>query len=263
MGSGARWGPLFGARAEVWADTWEGAEGWGTRVYEHVLQSADVGPGTTVLDCGCGAGRFVRLAAERGADVAGIDAAAELVEIAAQRSPQADLRVGDFEALPWPDGSFDVVTGFSTFQFADDHGRALAEARRVSRGGLWVVIPTRLADSGIPQVFAPLMALFPPQTLPTLKESGMFALSAPGKLEEVLATARMSARSDATIEATAGFPDAQAAVRAFLSAGTTALATRHSGQAAVEKALHHALGPFLDDLGRVLLPGWFRVVEAS
>ena len=163
QGSGTLWGPLFAARAGVWADTWEGPEGWGTPVYEHVLDAANVGSGTTVLDCGCGAGRFVRLAADRGAAVAGIDAAADLVEIAASRSPRADLRVGDFEALPWSDGFFDVVTGFSTFQFADDHVRALGEGRRVSRGPVWVVIPTRLAESGIPQVFAPLMALFPPQ----------------------------------------------------------------------------------------------------
>ena len=261
-GSGMWWGPLFGARAGAWADTWEGSQGWGTRVYEHVLRGADVGSGTSVLDCGCGAGRFVRLAAERGADAAGIDAASELVEIAARRSPQADLRVGDFEALPWPDDSFDVVTGFSTFQFADDHAKALTEARRVSRGQVWVVIPTRLANSGIPQVFAPLTALFPPDVLPSLKRSGMFALSAPGKLEEVLAMARMSPRSDDTIEATVVFPDAAAAVRAFLSAGATALAIRHSGQPAVEKAVYDALGPFIGDLGQVTLPGWFRVVEA-
>jgi cyclopropane fatty-acyl-phospholipid synthase-like methyltransferase len=63
-GSGTRWGPLFGAEAEVWADTWEGSRGWGTSVYEHVMQAANIGAGTSVLDCGCGAGRFARLAAD-------------------------------------------------------------------------------------------------------------------------------------------------------------------------------------------------------
>ena len=135
-------GSLFGARATTWAETWEGPYGWGTPVYEHVLDRPRIGPGTTVLDCGCGAGRFVGLAAQRGAAVAGIDASGELAEIAATRTPRADIRVGDFEALPWPDKTFDVVTGFSTFQFADDHVAALAEARRVSRGQVWVVIPT-------------------------------------------------------------------------------------------------------------------------
>jgi SAM-dependent methyltransferase len=261
-GSATLWGPLFGARAETWADTWEGAQGWGTRPYDHVLRAANIGPGTTVLDCGCGAGRFVHLATERGAQVAGIDAAADLVDIAARRAPQADLRVGDFEALPWPDGSFDVVTGFSTFQFADDHVRALGEARRASRGPVWVVIPTRLAESALPQVFAPMTALFPPEVLPTLKRSGMFALSAPGKLDEALAAARLTPRRDTTIDVTLVFPDASAAVAAFLSAGATILALRYTDRATVEETVRDAIDPFISDRGKVTLPGWFRVVEA-
>jgi SAM-dependent methyltransferase len=261
QGSGALWGPLFGARARDWADTWEGPQGWGTGVYEHVLSAADVGPGMTVLDCGCGAGRFVHLAAKRGAGVAGIDAAAKLVEIAASRTPQADLHVGDFEALPWPGGSFDVVTGFSTFQFAHDHVRALGEARRVSRGPVWVVIPTRLAESGIPQVFAPLMALFPPQLLPTLRRSGMFALSAPGTLNEALDAAGLRLGRDHTLDATVVFPDLPTAIAAFLSAGTTTLALQYSDPPTVENAVHDGLDPFVGDHGQVTLPGWFRVVE--
>jgi SAM-dependent methyltransferase len=254
---------LFGARAAIWAQTWEGPQGWGTPVYAHVLDRAGVGSGRSVLDCGCGAGRFVRLAADQDAAVAGIDASAELVAIARARCPHADLQVGDLEALPWPDDSFDVVAGFSSFQFADDHVRALAEARRVSRGRIWVVIPTRLADSGIPRMFASLRPLFPPEVLPSLQRSGMYALSAPGQLEQVLVSASMSPLADETLEATVGFPDAATAVGAFLSAGATGLAVGHSGQAAVEKAVRDALSPIIAGDGSVTLPGWFRVVEAS
>jgi SAM-dependent methyltransferase len=254
---------LFGARAATWAQTWEGSQGWGTPVYAHVLDRAGVRAGTTVLDCGCGAGRFLRLAADREADVAGIDASADLVAIAAARCPQADLRVGDLEQLPWPDASFDVVAGFSSFQFADDHVRALAEARRVSRGRIWVVLPTRLAESGIPRVFAPLRGLFAPQVLSSLQTSGMYALSAPGRLDEVLAAAALSPLVDDTVDATVVFPDAAAAVAAFLSAGATALAVNHSGQPTVEAAVYDALTPFIADDGRVTLPGWFRVVQAD
>jgi len=262
-GSGHRWGPLFGAHAEAWADTWEGPQGWGTTVYDHVLERAKIGTGTTVLDCGCGAGRFVRLAADRGARVAGIDAAGELVEIARRRAPEADLRVGDFEELPWPDDTFHLAVGFSTFQFADDHTKALSEARRVSRGQVWVVVPTQLTDSGIPRVFAALMDLFPPEVPPSLKHSGMYALSPPGRLEEVLAAAGISALSDDTVEAGSVFPGVDAAMRAFLSAGATTLAIRHSGQRAVERALIPAFAPYLDEAGRVKLPGWFRIVQAA
>jgi len=186
-GSAARWGPLFGSHARDWANTWEGPGGWGTPVYEHVLERTKIGPGTKVLDCGCGAGRFLRMATDRGASVAGIDAAEQLIAIAAERTPGGDFQTGDLEALPWPDGSFDVVTGLSAFQFADDKVRALTEAKRVSRDLVTVVIPTRTPESGIFAVFKPLFPLFPPEALDGMKNSGMFALSEPGKLDDLLA----------------------------------------------------------------------------
>src|SRR5829696_1049523 len=255
-GSGTWWGPLFGAHAATWAETWEGPEGWGAPVYTHVLDQAQVGPGATVLDCGCGAGRFIRLAAERGARAAGIDASRELVDIAAKQNPEADLRVGDLKALPWPDGAFDIVTGFSSsFQFADDHAGALAEAGRVSRGGVWVVIPTRLDNSAIPQVFATLMPLLPSEARSILKRSGMYALSASGALDKALATAGMIPRSDEIVGATTVFADAAATVEAFLSAGATELAVQYSGQSAVATAFYHALSQFTGAGDHVSLPG--------
>jgi ubiquinone/menaquinone biosynthesis C-methylase UbiE len=262
VGSAGRWGPLFGARARTWAETWEGPSGWGGPVYEHVLAAARVGSGTSVLDSGCGAGRFIRLAADRGADVAGVDASAELVAIAAATSPEADVRVADLERLPWPDASFDAVTGFSSFQFADDHVRALGEARRVSRGPVWVVVPTRLSESGIPQVFGSLIGLFPAEALPDLRRSGMYALSAAENLAEALDGAGLRICTQDVVEATVTFPDVTTATRGFLRAGATALAIQHAGEDAVRAFVHEALEPLTDQAGQVRLPGWFRVIEA-
>jgi SAM-dependent methyltransferase len=259
-GSARRWGRLFGARARDWAETWEGPGGWGSSIYQHVLDRAKLGPGTSVLDCGCGAGRFLHLAANRGAEVAGLDAAAALIEIAAEETPEGDFRVGDLEALPWADDSFEVVTGFSSFQFADDKTRALAEARRVSRRHVVVVIPTRVPEAGITQVFQPLFPLFPTDALEVMKQSGMFALSESGKLDEVLAAAGLSPCEDDDVESLTTFKNADAAVRAFVSAGPTALAIGHSGQAAVAEALQGALRAFTDSEGGVKLRGWYRVV---
>jgi SAM-dependent methyltransferase len=262
-GSATRWGPLFGAQAAAWAETWEGPAGWGTPVYEHVLDRTEIGQGTRVLDCGCGAGRFARMAADRGAGVAGIDASEELIAIAAERVPEGEFRAGDIEALPWADDSFDVVTGFSAFQFADDKMRALREARRVSRGPVAVVVPTRTPESGITSVFEPVFPLFAPEALETMKGSGMFALSEPGKLEDVLASAALSPYEDEEIECPIVFADAEGAERAFLGAGPTQLAIGHSGEAAVAEAVHAALGPFTDPDGRVVLPAWYRAVLAQ
>ena len=261
-GSATRWGPLFGARAAAWAETWEGPAGWGKPVYEHVLYQAEIGSGSRVLDCGCGAGLFARMAAERGASVAGIDAAEELIEIAAERVPEGDFRAGDIETLPWENDSFDVVTGFSAFQFADDKVRALREAGRVSRGLVTVVIPTRVPESGITSVFKPVFPLFPEDALASMKQSGMFALSDPGKLEEVLATAALTPYEDDEIECLIVFDDVTAAERAFMAAGPTQLAISNSGAAKVAEVVRSALEPFADNRGRVVLPAWYRAVLA-
>jgi SAM-dependent methyltransferase len=222
-----------------------------------------MGSGTRVLDCGCGAGRFARLAADRGAFVASIDAAAALIQIAAERTPEGDFRVGDLEALPWPDDSFDVVTGFSSFQFADDQARALAEARRVARRHVVVVIPSRVAESGLTRVFQPLFPLFPPEVLESMRQSGMFALSQPGRLEEVLTAAGLRPRDDEEVACPIRFEDADTAVRAFVGAGPTALAIQRSGQEAVVDTVRGVLGPFTDSAGRVTLPGWYRTLIAE
>lgn len=262
-GSATRWGPLFGVRAGAWAETWEGSAGWGTPVYEHVLERAEIGSGSRVLDCGCGAGRFARMASDRGASVAGIDAAAELVVIAAERVPEGEFRVGEIEALPWENDSFDLVTGFSAFQFADDKVRALEEARRASRGSVAVVIPTRVPESGISAVFKPVFPLFAEDALASLKESGMFALSEPGMLEDVLSAARLMAYEDDELECPIVFKDVGAAELAFMGAGPTQLAIANSGEARVAATLRSSLEPFTEADGRVLLPAWYRAVLAQ
>jgi hypothetical protein len=90
----------------------------------------------------------------------------------------------------------------------------------------------------------------------------MYALSAPERLDALLETTGLRARTDDVVESTVVFPNIDTAVRAFLSAGATAIAVKHSGRKAVEQALTEAHRQFTDDRGAVTLPGWFRVVEA-
>jgi hypothetical protein len=96
-----------------------------------------------------------------------------------------------------------------------------------------------------------------------MKQSGMFALSEPGRLEEVLAAADLAVHDDGEIESLVVFDDAAAAVRAFVGAGPTALAIGHSGESTVAQAVRAALGPFTGTDGRVTLPTWYRVVLAQ
>jgi SAM-dependent methyltransferase len=135
-GSAERWGPLWGARPTDWALS----EDQQVPTYEEALRRVDLQPGAPVLDIGCGVGAFLRLVAARGAAPFGIDASDALLELARTRLPDADLRVGDMEALPYDDDTFDLVTGFNAFFFANDFAAALREAGRVAKPGGPVVI---------------------------------------------------------------------------------------------------------------------------
>lgn len=100
-----------------------------------VADATAIASGIELLDIGCGAGEFCALAAARGASVHGLDAKPVAIEYARRAVPDGDFQVGLMEDLPWPDASFDVVTGFNSFQYALDIDAALSEARRVSRRG--------------------------------------------------------------------------------------------------------------------------------
>ena len=128
-----------GVPANDWADIQEGTV---RPVYEAVLERTRVTAGTRYLDVGCGAGMAAQIAAARGAQVSGIDAAEALLDIARQRTPEGDFRQGDLEELPFGDHSFDVVTGFNSFQYAGNPAWRSREARRVTRPGGTVVIMT-------------------------------------------------------------------------------------------------------------------------
>jgi SAM-dependent methyltransferase len=135
-GSAAKWGPLWGARPQAWAED----EDRQVPTYEEAIRRVRIAPDQRVLDIGCGTGVFLRLVADRGAVPFGLDASEALLEVARQRVPDAELVVGEMEQLPYDDDTFDVVTGFNSFFFAADLVGALREAGRVGKPGAPVVI---------------------------------------------------------------------------------------------------------------------------
>jgi SAM-dependent methyltransferase len=165
LGSAQQWGPLWGARAEDWAANEERQ----IPTYEEAIGRVGIEPGQRVLDIGCGSGVFLRLATDRGGQAFGLDASERLIELARARVPEAALRVGEMQALPYENDSFDLVTGFNSFFFAADMPAALREAGRVAKGGAPVVIqvwgpPERNDLEAMKQVVRPFMPPPPPNT---------------------------------------------------------------------------------------------------
>ncbi len=101
------------------------------RLVEPLLDAAGVRPGARVLDVASGPGYVTAEAAERGASVVGLDIAETMLALARDSYPQLDFRLGDAEALPFPDGSFDAVTGSFLLHHLGHPERAAGEFARV------------------------------------------------------------------------------------------------------------------------------------
>ncbi len=133
MGTGKEQAELWGPGARDWSDY---NEPMCTPFYEAVLDEAEVGPGTALLDVGCGGGFAMLLAARRGATVSGIDATPALLDIVRERVPGASLAVADLEdPLPFNAGEFDVLTAFNSVQYAADPVAALKNMSQVTKPG--------------------------------------------------------------------------------------------------------------------------------
>jgi SAM-dependent methyltransferase len=130
---------MDGADAGGWSAVAEGwAELWGRfaePAWTVVLDAVDLGPGSRVLDVGCGSGDLLAHLAQRGFTTAGIDPAPGMVALARGLVPAADIRSGDAEDLPWPADVFDLVTAVNALQFADDTDHALTQLVRVTVPG--------------------------------------------------------------------------------------------------------------------------------
>lgn len=257
--SGEANGRIWGLRAADWANI---QEAQCSPAYQTVFDKAVVGSQTRLLDAGCGAGMSLHIAADLGASVSGIDASEALLEVARTRLPNAHLAHGDLEDLPFADNAFDVVTGFNSFQYAADPTIALQEARRVTRPGGKVFImtwgaPETMEATALVAALKPLLPPAPPNA------NGPFALSVPGKLEELASSAGLNPQEVFDVEAPWSYPDLATAQRGLGSSGVAAKAVEVSGQDSLDAAHAAALAPFQQTDGSYRIGATFRVLMAS
>jgi ubiquinone/menaquinone biosynthesis C-methylase UbiE len=104
---------------------------------ERLLDSVGLRPGNRVLDVACGTGIVARCTARRlgnGERVAGLDLNARMLDVARSMSASEGLAIEWYEgsalALPFADGSFDVVLCQQALQFFPDRPAALQEMHR-------------------------------------------------------------------------------------------------------------------------------------
>jgi SAM-dependent methyltransferase len=133
------------AQSEAWA-SFVPVEAMTTPPAAQLVKFAQVKSGQRVLDVGCGTGVVAITAANRGAKVSGLDLTPTLLERARFNATVAHVDVdfieGDAEALPYPDGTFDVVLSQFGHIFAPRPAVAVREMLRVLKKGGTIAFST-------------------------------------------------------------------------------------------------------------------------
>jgi SAM-dependent methyltransferase len=257
-GSADRQAGLWGARARDWAEN----ELQQLPTYDEAIERLGIAASQAVLEVGCGSGVFLRRAADRGARVFGLDASEALLEIARARVPEADLRVGDLQFLPYEDDSFDHVAGFNSFFFAADMTAALREAGRVAKPGAPVLIQVwgRAERCDLTPM---LRAIGPLRPAPASSGPPPAPLSQPGVLEGIAGEAGLIPRDAFDLRYPLEYPDEQTLMRRMLSPGGVVEATQASGEVAVATAIVEALAPYRTPSGGYRLENEWHYLIAT
>jgi ubiquinone/menaquinone biosynthesis C-methylase UbiE len=216
-----------------------------------------------LLDVGCGAGKFCLMASEAGFNVSGFDASENLIEIARERMPGADFKTGDMEELPYPDSTFDAVTGINSFQFADNIPKALKEAGRVAKKGGSVIIAVwgKPEECDASAMFSALAPYMPPP--PHKKEPGKKPLFSEGALEDLARQAGLYPESSEEIKCTWNFENKQTALKGMISAGLIELAIRNAGIEKITDTISDSIKQFQTKDGGYVLKNTFRFLTTT
>jgi ubiquinone/menaquinone biosynthesis C-methylase UbiE len=126
----------------------------------------DVRAGSKVLDVAAGNGNASLAAARRWCEVVATDYVPALLERARERATAERLaiecREADAEALPFEDGSFDVVVSTFGVMFTPNQERAAAEMVRVCRRGGKIGLANWTPEGFIGQLFKTIGKHVPP-----------------------------------------------------------------------------------------------------
>ena len=123
-----------------------------------LVKHARVKAGQRVLDCGCGTGVVAVTAARTGAEVKALDLSPVLIEHGKKHAALAgvniEFREGDVEALPYDDGTFDVVMSQFGHMFAPRPDVAIGQMLRVLKPGGTIAFSTWPPEHFVGQMFA-------------------------------------------------------------------------------------------------------------
>jgi SAM-dependent methyltransferase len=246
-----RQGKLWGSAASDWLNI---QEPHSAPLWNAVLDLLGAHPSSRLLDAGCGAGGASVLAQSRGIPVAAFDPSESLLALAAPRL--AVVKLGELEAIPFPDGAFDLSMAINSLQFTANPAPALRELNRVTKDRIAIAVWGPPSENDIQRVFEAVVALFPKRP----SGQGAFALSQPGLLEHHLMEAGLTIQKDEELAGAFDYPDLSTALRGQMSAGPSQRAAEILGPDKVRAAIEGALFSLRQPAGSIRMSYVFRIL---
>jgi SAM-dependent methyltransferase len=231
----------------------EGPRGWGAPLYSAVLDATAVGPGTTLLDLGCGAGLFARAAVDRGARLTGIDTDPAAVALAATEVPGATFAVRAAEDPPA--GPFDVATAVQLLMHVPDPVAVLAAAAGV--GAVVAATMWGREDECDVRVFGEALAPWLGPRTP----SGP-SITEPAVLRAVTERAGLEVERVDEVRCPFDYADEDDVLGPLFASALGRAVGRTAGPVALREAVLERLAPYRTAAGGYRLENVFRVLVA-
>ena len=211
-------------------------------MYRAVLRLLYLNEEKMLLDAGCGSGLFLSMAFPTGAAVHGIDAAPGLLAISKKRLPGVTLMLEDLEAIPFSDQTFDYVTSFNSFQYAESFQNALVEARRVAKkeGKVVIGIWGKEENCEAATVLKAVGSLLPPPS----GTPDPFALSEDGKVEAICESVGLKVIVKQTVSCPWTFIGVEELHKGFMCTDPCVKAAQVVGEEKVLAAITRSAEPF-------------------
>ena len=149
--------------------------GYPPKLYDDLAELAGAGPGSRVLEVGCGTGQATVPLAGRGCRITAVEAGPSMAAVARRNLAGAtavEVVTAEFESWPLPDEPFDVVVSATAFHWIDPAVRMAKAADALRPGGALAVVRTQHVRGGTEEFFVEVQRCyerFDPETPPGLQ----------------------------------------------------------------------------------------------
>jgi SAM-dependent methyltransferase len=161
--------------------------GYPPELYDDLAELAGAGPGSRVLEVGCGTGKATVPLAERGCRITAVEAGPNMAAVARRNLAGAGFGDGtgagagaaavevvtaDFESWPLPEEPFDAVVSAAAFHWIDPAVRMAKAAAALRPGGALAVVRSQHVRGGTEEFFIEVQRCyerFDPDTPPGLR----------------------------------------------------------------------------------------------